>query len=423
MTPYAKRVVDDDLDELITVLPAIAIEGPKGVGKTLTAMQRSESVEQLDHEAARILLQTDPGRLKRLATPILIDEWQRLPTTWDLVRRQVDEDPRPGRFLLTGSATPTDKSTHSGAGRIVRVRMRPMALAERGIEEPTVSLRKLLSGQRPEIQGHSTLQLNDYASEIVRSGFPGIRNYEGRFLRLQLDGYLDRIVDSDLQENGLAVRRPDALKSWLRAYAAATASTSSYNSILDAATPGDSAKPAAETTAKYRDALLRLWLLDPVPGWVPGLNELGRLSASPKHHLADPALAARLLGFSAEALVDSSTKSPMMAPAPIIGPLFESLLALCLRVYATRNDASVFHFRTRNGDREVDFIVEGPDRQVVAVEAKLNPAPTDRDVSHLLWLRDRLGDRLVDSVVLTTGTEAYRRSDGIAVVPASLLGP
>lgn len=113
----------------------------------------------------------------------------------------------------------------------------------------------------------------------------------------------------------------------------------------------------------------------------------------------------------------------MLAPAPIIGPLFESLLALCLRVYAARNDAAVFHFRTRNGDREVDFIVEGPDRRVVAFEAKLSPTPTDRDVAHLLWLRERLGDRLVDSVVLTTGTEAYRRSDGIAVIPAILLGP
>jgi uncharacterized protein len=423
MTGYVKRVVDDDLDDLISVLPAIAIEGPKGVGKTLTAMQRAKTVEHLDHEASRILIQTDPGRIARLEAPVLLDEWQRLPFTWDLVRREVDEDPKPGRFLLTGSATPTDKSTHSGAGRIVRLRMRPMALSERELESPTVSLGHLLTGRRPAVDGRTNFGLRDYADEIVRSGFPGIRRYEGRFLRLQLDGYIDRIVDSDLQENGLVVRRPDALNSWLRAYAAATASTTSYSSILDAATPGDSAKPAAETTAKYRDALLRLWLLDPVPGWIPGLNELGRLASSPKHHLADPALAARLLGFSAEALLDSSTKSPMLAPAPIIGPLFESLLALCLRVYATRNDAAVFHFRTRNGDREVDFIVEGPDRRVVAFEAKLSPTPTDRDVAHLLWLRDRLGARLVDSVVLTTGTEAYRRSDGIAVIPAILLGP
>lgn len=263
MTGYVKRVVDDDLDDLIRVLPAIAIEGPKGVGKTLTAMQRAKTVEHLDLEASRILMQTDPDRIARRETPVLLDEWQRLPFTWDLVRREVDDDPKPGRFLLTGSATPTDKSTHSGAGRIVRLRMRPMALSERQLESPTVSLGHLLTGQRPAVDSRTNFGLRDYANEIVRSGFPGIRRYEGRVLRLQLDGYIDRIVDSDLQENGLVVRRPDALKSWMRAYAAATASTTSYHSILDAATPGDSAKPAAETTAKYRDALLRLWLLDP----------------------------------------------------------------------------------------------------------------------------------------------------------------
>lgn len=378
-------------------------------------MQRAGSVERLDT--------ADSSRLRRLESPVLLDEWQRYPDVWDLVRREVGDNPSPGRFLLTGSATPTEKSTLSGAGRIVRVRMRPMALAERKLVAPTVSLAGLLEGTLPAISGTSPVRREGYADEIVRSGFPGLRKFSERLLRVQLDGYLDRIVDSDLHENGVVVRRPDALKSWLRACAAATATNSSYNSILDAATPGESAKPASETTARFRDALLRLWLLDPVPCWIPGLNELGRLAAAPKHHLADPALAVRLLGLTTKTLLISSVTSHEKYPGPTMGAMFESLVALCVRVYATRNDANVFHFRTRNGDREVDLIVEGPDRRIVALEVKLNPAPTDHDVRHLLWLKERLGDRVTDLAVITTGSHAYRRPDGVAVIPAALLGP
>ncbi len=423
MEHYQRRVIDDDLDELLAALPAIAIEGAKGVGKTVTATERAGSIERFDTAAARSLMETDPGRLSRLKPPVLLDEWQRFPQVWDLVRREVDDRPQAGRFLLTGSATPIEKPSHSGAGRIVRIRMRPMALTERDLVSPTVSLSQMLRGTRPVIEGDSPIQIDQYTDEIVRSGFPGIRKFDGRLLRVQLDGYLDRIVDSDLRENGIAIRRPDALKSWLRAYAAATSTDASYNAILDAATPGESAKPASETTARFRDALLRLWLLDPIPGWIPGLNELGRLAAAPKHHLADPALAVRLLGLSSEALLNSSTPSHEKYAGPLLGAMFESLIALSVRVYAARSDANVFHFRTRNGDREVDFIVEGSDRRVVALEAKLNPVPSNADVRHLLWLKERLGDRLVDLGVITTGTHAYRRPDGVAVIPAALLGP
>jgi uncharacterized protein len=419
---YSRRIVDDDLDELFSGLPALVLEGPKGVGKTETASQRARSIEKLDVESVRVLFAADPSRLARLAPPILLDEWQRFPEVWDLVRREVDCDPSPARFLMTGSATPSERPTHSGAGRIVRVRLRPLSLVERNLTKPTVSLNDLLENSNTPISGTSSVDIVQYAEEIVRSGFPGLRAFEGRQLRAQLDGYLARIVDSELAENGVIVRRPDALRSWLTAYAGATATDCSYNSILDAATPGESAKPSAVTTTRFRDALMRLWLLDPVPGWIPAGNELGRLASAPKHHLADPALACRLLGVSSEALLSSDT-SNNRSNGPLLGAMFESLVALCLRVYASRSDASVFHFRTKNGDREVDFVIEGHDRKIVGVEVKLTPTPTDSDVRHLLWLRDRLGDRVKNLCVITTGTEAYRRSDGIAVIPAALLGP
>ncbi len=423
MRDYRTRVVDGELDELLPGLPAISLEGPKGVGKTATAARRARTVFALDDGVQRELLRADPHRLARSPTPVLIDEWQRAPAVWDLVRRSVDDDPTPGRFLLTGSATPTTAPTHSGAGRIVTMRMRPMSLAERGLPAPAVGLGDLLAGSHPAVEGSTGLSLSDYAEEIVRSGFPGIRDLPARARRAQLDGYLARIMERDFPEQGHLLRRPATLRAWLAAYASATASTASYNVILDAATPGAGDKPAKTTTIAYRDVLSQLWLLDPVPGWSPNRNAFTRLGTAPKHHLADPALAARLLGADAEALLeDSITRPTVPRPGPLLGALFESLVTLSVRVYAQAAEATVHHLRTRDGDHEVDLIVQRPDHRVVAFEVKLTPA-ADRDTRHLRWLRDRLGKDLLDAAVITTGRHAYRRPDGIAVIPAALLGP
>jgi uncharacterized protein len=425
MSGYERRIIDDELDELLPQLPAIAIEGPKGVGKTETAKQRAATVLRLDEPAEASLLDADPQRLERERTPILIDEWQRFPRSWDLVRRSVDENRSGGRFLLTGSAAPSMPPTHSGAARIVRLRLRPLSLAERGLlDRPTVSLRELLNGNTPTINGTATMELADYTEEILASGFPAIRGFAGRARLLQLDSYLARIVDTDLHEAGVKVRRPALFKGWLAAYAAASSTTTAYSTILDAATPGDADKPAKATTIGYREALTRMWILDPVPGWIPERNLLTRLAQAPKHHLADPALAARLLGATATGLL-RNTVSTGIAPADgvLLGALFESLVTLSIRVYAQPLDATVHHLRTQNGDHEVDLIVEGTDRRVVALEVKLAADVTNNDVRHLIWLRKRLGDRLADAVVITTGHHAYRRPDGIAVIPASLLRP
>ncbi len=424
MLEYLPRIVDDELDELAQGLPAISLEGPKGVGKTATAQRRVRTTFALDELAARELLAADPGRLDRSPRPVLVDEWQRHPAVWDWVRRSVDRDPGASRFLLTGSATPVSAPPHSGAGRIVRIRMRPMTLTERGLQTPTVSLRALLSGERPPIDGDTTIDLPAYTEEILRSGFPAIRVLPPRPRRAQLDGYLARIVEHDFPEQGHLVRRPATLRAWLTAYAAATATTASYNAILDAATPGDTDKPAKTTTAAYRDVLSQIWLLDPVPGWLPARNPFTRLAQTPKHHLADPALAARLLGASDVSLLTGDLAGPAIPrDGTLLGALFESLVALSLRVYAQANEATVHHLRTRNGEHEIDFIVERDDHKVVALEVKLSATVDDSNVSHLHWLRKHLGPDLLDAAVITTGTFAYRRSDGIAVIPAALLAP
>ena len=425
MVKYLRRVADAELDELLSGVAAITLDGPKGVGKTETALRRATSVLALDDPIQRELMVSDPARVEQPGHLLLIDEWQRLPQVWDAVRRSVDRNPRPGRFLLTGSATPSIPPTHSGAGRIVRVRMRPMSLAERGLQPATVSLAELLDGGRPNIGGESALDLAGYAEHITYSGFPAIRTGPARAVRAQLDGYLDQIVEKDFPDQGHLVRRPDTLRRWLRAYAAATATTASYNVILDAATPGESTKPAKTTTLAYRDVLSQLWLLDPVPGWTPSRNVFSRLTQAPKHHLADPALAARLLGVDPTSLLNQKqdTALPQPGAGPLLGALFESLVTLSVRIYAQAAECSVHHLRTHDTSHEIDLIITRADQKVLAIEVKLAPTVTDTDVKHLVWLRERLGEDLLDALVVTTGPYAYRRPDGIAVVPAGLLGP
>ena len=412
------------MDELFSSLAALSIEGAKAVGKTETALQRANTVRQLDDPLQASLLEADPSRVTEGRPPILIDEWQRVPATWDAVRRAVDADPTAGRFLFTGSASPELPSTHSGAGRIVRLRLRPMSLVERGTSTPSVSLRHLLAGGTPALGGETRVALADYAREIEASGFPGIRSLPSRARRAQLDSYLARVVDRDFDEVGQPVRRPDTLRRWMTAYAAATATTATLESIRDAATGGEADKPARNTVLQYRDALQRLWLLDPVPAWIPSRNYFSRLSHPDKHHLADPALAATLLGVGTEGLLEGQDgRVAMPRDGTLLGHLFESLVTQSARVYAQAAEAEVRHLRTKGGRNEVDLIVERRDGRVLAIEVKLTGTVTDEDVKHLRWLQERVGPDLLDAIVVNTGPAAYRRPDGIGVVPAALLGP
>ncbi|CAN5898404.1 DUF4143 domain-containing protein [soil metagenome] len=421
---YLPRIVDSELDELLGHLPALAIEGAKAIGKTESARRRAGTVHRLDDPNQRQILGADPSRLTNGAAPILIDEWQRLPLSWDVVRRAVDDDQSAARFLLTGSAAPLEAPTHSGAGRIVTVRMRPLSLAERRPGMGTLSLGELLRGRRPELTGASRLTLTDYADEIVRSGFPAIRTFNGRALRAQLDGYLDRIVERDFAELGQRVRNPAMLRRWLAAFGAASSTTASFEVIRDASSAGDREKPARSTTQPYRAVLERLWMIDEVPAWLPSRNRLRRLATAPVRQLADPALVARLLGVDADALLEAAPAGPPMPrDGPLLGVLFEALVTLSVRVAAQASEARVSHLRTVSGDHEVDLIVERPDGRVVAIEVKLSQTVDDADLRHLRWLADRIGDDLLDAIVVTTGTEAYRRPDGIGVVPAALLMP
>ena len=422
---YQRRIVDDELDELIGSLPAIALEGPKGVGKTRTALERANTVHRLDDPAELAVAEADPPRLLEGERPVLIDEWQRLPEVWDLVRRAVDEGATPGSFLLTGSALPDPPPTHSGAGRIVSVRMRPLALSERFPATASVSLADLLTGAAAPLTGATEFALKDYTEEVLASGFPAIRSLSGRARRSTLEGYADRIVDRDIPDDaGVVIRNAAALRRWMAAYAAASSTTATFETLRDAASAGHAQKPSRTATQAYRDALSRIWVLDEVDAWIPSSNRLSELGHAPKHQLADPALAAQLLGVQAPALLAGKSAGPAIPrDGTLLGALFESLVTQSVRAYARYSEARVKHLRTARGRREIDLIVERGDGAVAAIEVKLARTVSAGDAKHLRWLKEKLGDRVLDQVIITTGPNAYRRDDDIAVVPLALLGP
>lgn len=303
-------------------------------------------------------------------------------------------------------------------------RIRPMALHERRLTRPTVSLASLLDGGEPHVGGECGLTVADYAREIEASGFPGIRAMGPSARREALDALLTRSLTRDLaDELGVTVRRPASLRAWVAAYAAATSSAASWESIRAEAGRGAPHPPSKATAIRYREWLSATGLLDPVPAWRPRDTAMTGLTQGPKHHLADPALAARLMGTQASALLGGAGRVLTAAPATALGALFESLATLSVRVCAQSAGATTHHLRTERGDHEVDLIVERQDGHIVGIKVQLGTAVVDTDVSHLHWLRQRHGLRVVDLVVLTTGRYAFRRGDGVAIVPLGLLGP
>ena len=429
MKQHYERLIETSLEALMKDFAAIAVEGLKGVGKTVSTKRLATSVFELDRPRDFDQIINIPETLLSEDPPVLIDEWQRIPAVWDQVRRAVDEGAHPGTFLLTGSIANTDTNIHSGAARIIRRKMYPLSLAERAIETPTVLLADVFSAPVPcsaLIEGRTEISFQDYIAEIVSSGLPEFRKLSTENRKIAMDSYFKNMLSHEFSQQGIRLRQPETLMRWLRAYASAIATDAGYTEILDASTAGESNKPAAKTTIAYREALENLWLLDELPAWTDGHDYFSVLKRSPKHYLADPAFVTYLLNLDENNLMGASS-CPIGAErfdqryGSILGRLFESLVQLCLNTYSSVNNAKLFFLRTGPGDHEIDFIVQ-KDARVIACEVKLAPTITDADVAHLRWFRDKVGETCCDAMIITTGSLAYRRKDGIAVVPAALLG-
>ncbi|MGQ0465246.1 MAG: ATP-binding protein [Sporichthyaceae bacterium] len=412
---YRSRVADTQLDEVLAVMGAVAIEGVKSCGKTETARQRarSEVLLDTDPEAARAAA-VDARLVLDGATPRLLDEWQRRPALWDAVRRAVDERPTPGQFILTGSATPRDDfPRHSGAGRIGVLRMRTMTLSEQTVVAPWVSLAALLAGEHPQ-PGRCALDFGGYLERLVIGGWPQLLDASERSARRFLAGYVDAIVEHDIHEVSGTRRDPRRVRRFLHAYAQLTAHPATLATIVARAGDADSDGLSRFAAQPYLDALRRMMVVDEIPAWDPALRSSTRLTTTEKRMLADPSLAAALLRASTQRLRgDLNT----------LGFLFEALVAHDLRVYAEAADATLYHYRERDGRLEVDLIVEATDGTWIGVEVKLGTEAEDSAAASLRRLAERVPAPPAALLILTTGAYAYRREDGVWVLPLGAVGP
>ena len=273
MKKHYDRLIEPYLLNLMKEFPAIAIDGLKGVGKTVSTKRIAATVFELDRPKDFDQIINIVDILVSEPPPVLVDEWQRIPSVWDFIRRAVDDGAKPGTFLLTGSISSADTNIHSGAARIVRRKMYPLSLAERGIEKPTISIAELFSAAEPFstiISGKTDVGSRDYLYEISASGLPEFRNYTIDSRKIAFESYLENILSHDFRQQGIRLRQPETLLRWLRAYAAAVSTDAGYMEKLDASTAGERSKPAAKTTIAYREALENLWLLDELPPWLDG---------------------------------------------------------------------------------------------------------------------------------------------------------
>lgn len=412
---YIPRLVDSLLAEIVADGGAVLLEGPRACGKSATGRHHAASAVQLDIDvqAAR-LAEFDPVRLLDGAQPRFIDEWQLTPGVWNQVRAAVDRDPD-AAFILAGSAVPADDATrHSGAGRIERVRMRPMSLAESGDSSRQVSLRDLFDPAPYAAQGVSPLTVDDLAALTVRGGWPGLLHRSPTRAARVLTSYLNDVARIDVPRlDAEPARHPDGILRLIRSLGRVTGTEASLSAIardVSAVVP-----TTHETIGAYLAALGRVFVVEDQPSWGPHLRSRDQVRKAPKRHFTDPSLAAAAVGAGPDRL---------LADLEYFGQLFESLVVRDLRAYSQLLDADVRHYRDSAG-REVDAIVERRDGTWIAAEVKLAASRDDEAAAALLAFVDKLDTTRTPPpaalVVITGGRYAYTRPDGVHVVPLGCL--
>jgi predicted AAA+ superfamily ATPase len=414
---YRARIVDRELASRLTSAGAVVIEGPKACGKTSTARQFAASEVLLDVDRnARQAVAIDPALVLEGDTPRLIDEWQTAPVIWDHIRRAIDDRARPGQFLLTGSAVPADEVTrHTGAGRLARLRMRPMTLCETGHANGTVSLQRLLQGEPPRCPDPG-LELLDLVECIVSGGWPGFLDYAPPQAQQAVQDYLEEIRRVDIRRVDGIHRDPEKVGRMLRSLAR-NISTPAAATTLAADAGGADGTLNDDTVREYLTALERLMIVEDLPAWAPHLRSRSILRSAPKRHFADPSLAVAALRATPERLLKELN---------LLGLLFESLVVRDLRVHAQAAGAAVYHYRDNTG-LEIDAIVEEPGGRWGAFEVKLGTGQIEEAASSLQKLLERVdtercGVPSFRAVVVGAGF-GYVREDGIAVLPIGALGP
>lgn len=415
---YTRRLVDDELSELLETVGFVLIEGPKAVGKTESAKQVAKTVVRLDiDENARILAKVAPETLLMGDVPILIDEWQLVPELWAKVKVEVDTRQLKGQFILTGSSIPDDDVTlDTNAGRVGRLKMRPMTLFEMGHSSSTVSLSNLMSNKKPTAQDPG-LTLHDIAELVCIGGWPGVQGLSPDRAQRAMKSYLVEIAGKDVQRvSGKKFNKANVLKV-LKSLARNVGTKASDTTIAsDAGTK--SAPLSRQVVANYLEALDRVMVTEDNPPWTPQLRSKTRVNGSATRYFIDPSLAVAAIGASPTVLLGGQIK--------LFGFLFENLVVRDLRCYMQAIYGEVKQYRDDAGD-EVDVILVMPDNSWAAIEVKLGVNQVDAAAAGLLAFRrkidiDASGEPIFMAVVTATGP-AYVREDGIYVIPIGALRP
>lgn len=420
---YRARIIDRQVEEYLSAFGAVCIEGPKWCGKTWTSAHHSGSGIYIGDPANnfqnRRMAELSPELILEGAAPRLIDEWQEVPPLWDAVRYRVDRTQQKGQFLLTGSATPNHKGIlHSGAGRIARLRMRPMSLFESGDSSGQVSLQGLCRGQlAPAMTGE--VRLEKLIELIIRGGWPGSLGLPLQQAALLPAEYLKAVIDDDVYRIDGVRRDTTKMRLLLRSLARNESTTATNRTLIRDIEATDDAELDGNTVSAYLDIFRRLFLTDDQPPFSTGLRSSVRLKQAEKRHFSDPSLACALLRATPESLLhDLET----------LGFLFEALCERDLRIYAGAFGGSLYHYQDY-GNREIDAVIELPDGTWSAFEIKLGAHQIDAAAANLLRIRkqfeeDPKGDPpAVLCVICGMSNAAYRRADGVFVVPITALQP
>ena len=417
---YIPRIIDAAVEKYLAAMGAVCIEGPKWCGKTWTSAFHSNSeflVGDPDNNFQnRALAEVSPALVLEGETPRLIDEWQEVPPLWDAVRYTVDQRGQKGQFILTGSATPKRKGVlHSGAGRIGKLRMRPMSLYESGDSSGKVSLQDLCEGKlTPAITGD--VDLRTLARLTVRGGWPGNLETDSADISLLPNEYLNAVIDDDVNRIDEIRRDSRKIRLLLRSLARNESTTATNRTLKNDIKEIDDEDIDVETVATYLDIFNRLFLTDNQPPFSAKLRSSVRVKQAEKRHFCDPSLACALLNATPEKLIgDLET----------FGFLFESLCERDLKIYAESFGASLYHYQDYAGN-EIDAVIELQDGGWCGIEIKLGANKIEEAAANLLHIRDEVvkdGSKAPSALIVLCGLShaAYQRPDGVYVIPLTAL--
>lgn len=422
LTPeeYRPRLIDRTLAQYLQAFGAVSLEGPKWCGKTWCAKNACNSEFGLTGMTGslrnRDLAKSDPEMAMKGDAPHLIDEWQEVPSLWDVIRNEIDRVGKKGRFILTGSSVPKrDEYIHSGTGRIAKLNMHTMTLFETGDSSGTISLKNLLSGNL-EMMDCGEPSLEHLADLVIRGGWPSDIDIDLEYTGLTAKQYVTAAIEDACRLDGKN-RNRDKMKMLLRSLARNESTLASDSRIVKDMMTSDDNSISMPTYREYIDCLDRIHLIEDTPCFRPNIRSEWRIGKTPKRHLADVSLAIAAMDVGKDAIVSDLNT---------FGFLFESLCEHDLRLYSEHLGCRFFHYRDGRG-REIDAVIESPDGSWTAVEVKLGPGQIDSAAESLLKIRDAFekeGKAPKNLVVICGMTRyAYKRLDGVMVLPITSLGP